>query len=504
MKNIKLKSFNNKVIKYFEIDNRKSTIKKEIVGGLSTFLAMMYILAVNPSMLSNSQGITQNAEAAIFLGTTLSGFVATFTMGVFSNVPLALAPGMGINAFFTFTVASESGFGMNYFQALVCVFISGLLYMIIAITPARKKINDSMPHNMKLAIAIMIGFFLAYVGLKNIGIINSSFGTPTEIGGNFNPLSNSNYHIVIIGTITLVIGIILHYSKIKNSIIITAILGLIMVLIAFAIDPNQGSLSESVKLQEYKDFGEFGTLMSKTFSSSNWKAALSNPLSYVAIFTFLYVDFFDTSSTFFALGKSANLNVLENEKNKISWIKKANYVDGVGTIFGAVMLNSSVTTVSESGAGIAVGARTGLAAVTASILLLLSIVIWPLMGPMMPIGGFQPITGPAIVLTGLLMINQIKEFNFKEYIDIPVLGITILFGMLGYSISIGFSFGIFFYVSLNTIIALKDYLKNKKINKNKKFKLNNNLNWMLYILFILSIIFILVEIMTKAGLFKYN
>lgn len=504
MTNYRLKTFNNKINKFFQIDTRKSTIKKEIIGGLSTFLAMMYILAVNPSMLSSSDGLKtyENAEAAIFLGTAISSFVATFIMGLFANVPIALAPGMGINAFFTFTVASEAGFGMDYFQALVCVFISGLLYMVIAITPARKKINQAMPTNMKLAIAIMIGFFLAYVGLTNIGIVSSGLGTPTEIGSQFNSKQNANYHVVIVGTITLIIGIILHYSKVKYSIIITAVIGLVILLIAYGANPNLGTLKENIKLKPYQGFGEFGSMLTKAFSSNNWGKTLSNPLSYVAIFTFLYVDFFDTSGSLFALGKGANLDFSDNKETKRTWIEKANYVDGGGTVFGSIMLNSSVTTFVESGAGISAGSRTGLSSIVTATLFLLSIAIWPLMGPLMPIGNFQPITGPAIVLTGLLMISQIKYFDFKKYIDIPVLGITVLFGMLGYSISIGFSFGIFFYVSLHLIMMFKEFYKERKKNKSHKLKLSNDLNYMLLGLYAISIIFIIVEILTKSQFFN--
>ena len=201
---LKQNKFISSINSYFKISDRKSTFKKEIIGGISTFLAIMYILAVNPSIIAN-----------------------------FANVPITLAPGMGLNAFFAYTVASQSGFGLNYYEALICVIVSGVLYCLIAITPARTKINEYMPKNFKIMIGAMIGFFLAYVALANIGIVNH--GSPiSEIGSNFSN-SNPQYPIVIVGTIALVIGVILHYCRVKYSIIITTIITIIMLLILFSI-----------------------------------------------------------------------------------------------------------------------------------------------------------------------------------------------------------------------------------------------------------------------------
>lgn len=502
-------TYKNKINHYFKLSDRNTTIKKEIIGGISTFLAMMYILAVNPGMLTSSSGLTgiENANAAIFLGVAISSFVSTFFMGLFANVPIALAPGMGINAFFAFTVASTTGFGMDYFQALICVFLSGFLYTIIAVTPLRSKISRAIPSNMKLIIGVMIGFFLAFVGLDAIGIIKgSSIGAPTSLGGMFNPTKNANYHIVIIGTLTLIIGIILHFAKVKHSIIVTAFVGLLMMLIAYGINPNQGDIANSVKIQDYQGFGDFGVMLQKTFNGHIWAKTLSNPLAYVAIFTFLYMDFFDTSGSLFALEKLTNLNLSDTANKKNKNVQKINMVDGAGTIFGSLMLNSSVTTFVESGAGVLAGARTGLASICTGILFLLSILIWPLMGPFMPVGSavlsFQPITGPIIVITGILMISQISHFNFKKKLDIPVLGITVLFGMLGFSISTGFSFGVFFYYAIHSVSALSEYLINKKLNKNAKFEKSTDLNGIMLGLFCISILFIIIEILIKAGIFN--
>lgn len=497
--------FIKSISSYFKLDERGSTIKKELIGGLSTFLAMMYILAVNPAMLSGADGINidqSKAEAGIFLGTALSAFLATFIMGLFANVPMVLSPGMGLNAYFTYTVASSSGFNLGYYQSLVCVFISGILYCILAITPARRKLTELLPKNIKTIIIVMIGFFLCYVGLTNIGIVNPSLPAST-IGENFKS-TNANYPVVIVGTIAMVIGIVLFFCKVKRSIIITSLIALVMLLIVWGINPEFTSSSgnQAFALNSWGDFSSFGVMFNNFFNGESWSKALSNPGAYIAIFTFLYVDFFDTTGTLFAIGKSCDLIDEDDLEKSESWMKKANYVDAIGTIGGAILLNSSVTVVSESEAGVRSGSRSGLSAIFTSLFLLLSLAAWPIMGPLMPIGDFQPMTGHAIFLTGILMILNISSMDWSKYLDIPVLAVTIIFGMLGYSISAGISWCIFFYVLMNLTCSTIDLVKDKKNKESNDKKYYSELNWLLYVMFILSIIFITFDIMTKAGVFK--
>ncbi len=483
--------FLNKVDSFFKIGERSSTIKKEIIGGLSTFLAMMYIFSVNPSILSASNG-TEISESAIFLGTVLSSFLGTFLIGLLANVPVSAAPGMGINAFFAYTVASTSGFGLNYYEALVCVFMSGLFYTIIVMTPIRSKMIGLLPKDLKIIMTVMIGFFLSYVGMVNIGLVSSSAdGKFSEIGHNFSN-SNPNYPVVIVGTIALVIGVILHYCKIRNSIIYTSLIALIMLLIVWFINPyftlSNGIQAFSIK--EFNEFHNFGTMMKSFFASDVWISTLSNPISYLAIFTFLYVDFFDTSNSIIALGKMSNLISEDNSTDK--WIKKINYIDCASTIGGAILLNSSVTVISESGVGIRYGARTGLASLINSLLILMVIPIWPIMSPFMPIGNFQPITGHAIFITGLCMISQMKEMDFKNYINVAVLSLSSLFAILGYSISSGLSWGMMFYLFIVLGNDIKDSIKEKK-------KTKISLNYIEIIISLLSIIFIVFDCLVKSG-----
>ncbi len=494
-----------KLDNWFKISDRKSTFKKEIIGGLSTFLAMMYILSVNPSMLSKSDGIENVSDpvSALFLGTAISSMLATFFMGIFANVPIALAPGMGINAFFTFTVASQSGFNLGYYGALICVFVSGLLYAVIAVTPAREYINKVIPKNLKIIIAAIIGFFLCYVGLNNIGIINKAEPV-SGIGANFNPATNHFYPIVIIGTIALIIGLILTFCKIKNSIIIASLISVVMLAIAFGCDASltvNGFNANAFSLQSY-NFKDFGSMVSSIFEAKHWSHTFQQPIAYVAIFTFLYIDFFDTSSTLIAFGHASGLDHEVSANGKTIWMTRANYVDGISTIGGSMLLCSSVTVVSESFSAVNCGARTGFASIITSALFLLSLAIWPIMGPFMPIGDsgqFQPVTGQAIFVTGLSMIGQISEMDWKNKLDIPVFGIGVVFGMLAYSISSGLSWAIFFYVVLHGA----NYLINRKQKQNiivKEKMQGPSLG--LNILCIISIIFIVFDILTKANVIK--
>lgn len=497
---LKQNKFISSINSYFKISDRKSTFKKEIIGGISTFLAIMYILAVNPSIIANSSGIESinNIDGALFLGTALISFLGTFLMGIFANVPITLAPGMGLNAFFAYTVASQSGFGLNYYEALICVIVSGVLYCLIAITPARTKINEYMPKNFKIMIGAMIGFFLAYVALANIGIVNH--GSPiSEIGSNFSNL-NPQYPIVIVGTIALVIGVILHYCRVKYSIIITTIITIIMLLIVWGFNNNftNNITSNAFSLKNY-NFDSFGLVFKNIFKSEPWAKVFVNPVSYIAIFTFLYVDFFDTSSTFISIGRQSKLLKKTKSTNPDLWIKRANYIDATSTICGAFLLTSSATSVAESMSAVNAGAKTGFSALITSLLFLLSILLWPIMGPFMPINGFQPVTGHAIFITGLLMISQLKEFDWKKYLDIPVLAISIIFGMLGYSISIGLSWGLFFYVIINEL----NYFIRLFKKENNLVYFDKQTRIILYILLMCSITFIIFDICTKTKVFNY-
>ena len=461
----------NPIRSFFKFNERSTTFKKEILGGISTFLAMAYILAVNPGMLVQANGAAGYA-GVFFLGTAISAFVGTLAMGLFANIPVALAPGMGVNAFFTYTVASNI-MGMQVEQALIATFFSGILYAIVALTPLRSLLAKLLPKNIKLAIGAMIGLFLAYIGLCDSGIIVSGaspFGNAmAHAGDTYMPtaladgalgvatatkLGNFQDPFVIVALVILALVFILHFAKVKGSALIAILVGVILLAILKA--AHVGDADNAFKLQDYNEFSKFGKLSSGMWDSIG--SSFKNGKFYIALFVFLYIDFFDTTGTLFTVGEQAGLNKDPEQSDK--WLKKANIVDAGSTIFGSIMLTSTTTSYIESSVGVSQGARTGFASVVTGLLFALAIAAWPIMTPILPIshtqehvhaqiGTVMPITGPVLVLVGSLMVSQLRSFDWKAMIDIPMLFITMIFGVLSYSISTGIAAGILVYASIN-------------------------------------------------------
>ena len=456
---------------FFLFKERSTTFKKEILGGLSTFLAMAYILAVNPSMLSNANG-GHDYAGVFFLGTAISAFVATLAMGLYAKVPVALAPGMGVNAFFAYTVAGNI-MGLQVENALIATFVSGILYAIIAMTPVRHLMAKLLPKNIKIAIGAMIGLFLAFIGLNDSGIIVSdSFSinapgsfitsaTKTKFGNIADPF-------VIIAIITVLLVFVLHFLKIKGGALIAMVAAVIMVAIAYGAGVTDAK--NAFHIQSYDSFSKFPELGSKMWSSVG--SSLSNGKIYIAIFVFLYVDFFDTTGTLFAIDHQANLS-----KTDAKWMKKANTVDAFSTIFGSTMLTSTTTSFSESSVGVSQGARTGFASVITGTLFGLAIAMWPIMSPILPIEHalngvaaqnspfsptVMPVTGPILILVGSLMLSQLKHFEWSKTIDIPVLFISLIIGTLSFSISTGIAAAMILYFFLNASQLVYLSIKNAK------------------------------------------
>ena len=520
----------NNVSSFFKFKERGATFKKEIIGGISTFLAMVYILAVNPGMLSQSNG-GSSYTGVFFLGTALSAMIGTLAMGLKANVPIALAPGMGVNAFFTYTVAG-SILGMQVQEALIATFCSGILYAIVALTPARKYITKILPKNMKLGIGAMIGLFLAYIGLVDSGIITSgatAFGNAMTFdkngpkgwtqGSGFAPgsagiatatkLGNFSDPFVIVALVILALVFVLHFMKVKGAAILAIITGVI--LLAILKGAGVGDASSAFKLQSYNSFNKFGELSKGMWNSVG--SSFSNGKLYIAIFVFLYIDFFDTTGTLFSVGEQAGLN--KNKKETEKWLKNANFVDASSTVIGSILLTSTTTSYVESTVGVSQGARTGFASVITGLLFGFAIAIWPILAPVLPIqhiqsgvfaqsGEIMPITGPILVLVGALMISQLKFFEWEQIIDIPVLFVTLVFGMLGFSISTGIAAGIIIYYFLNSVALIITHFKpkfhvmdesiqmsktNKKIEDKKPNLKARVLNPVMITLFILAIIY---------------
>ncbi|MGL4647745.1 MAG: NCS2 family permease [Mycoplasmoidaceae bacterium] len=500
LNNVQNNNQQNRIKDYFQFDKRGAILSKEIIGGLSTFFAMMYILIVNPAILSGAIDMENGSQwmGALFLGTAIASFIATMLMGLFAKVPIAAAPGMGINAFLTYTVCLS--FQLSFGEALVAVFVSGIFYFIIGITPLRRAIVQSVPKNFKIAISSMIGLFIAYIGLVNSKIIVvGNPAVPTGFGDFSQPL-------MVIALVLMILGLILHFCKIKFAILWIVIIGLIAVLITGAVDPTIGNVI--FKLNDFNDFNKFGELSADMWSS--FGTAFSKPLFYIAIFTFLYVDFFDTTATLTSLHNSKYFKEINKitENDKWNWFDKANIVDSCATTFGSVLLTSSVTTFVESNAGVISGAKTGIASIVTSLCFLLAIPLFPIIAPIMPINDFQPISGPILVLVGAMIMSQLEDFDWKSSLDIPVLILTLLIGMLSYSISKGISYATVVYILIYSLKGFLGYFKSLRVMKTGQEVVDGQLrfkdyfkdiNWIIMGIGVISIVYIIIDGLIGAG-----
>lgn len=407
-----------KIKKFFHIEERKSSIKIELVGGLTTFLTMAYILFVNPAIMSGYGGIAIDT-GAVFLATALAAGLATIAMGLFAKLPIALAPGMGLNAFFAFTIVL--GLGYTWEQALGAVLISGILYFVISITGLRAKVVAAIPLSLKYAIGAGIGFFIAYIGLINVGIIVAGGGTPTALGDLSNP-------VALLALFGIALTIVLLALKIRAAVFFgligTAIVGLVAGLLGVAGMPAlpdfQGGLPSLAPTLGAAFGGAFDIILT--------------PAGWFAIFAFLFVDFFDTSGTLIAVTGQME-DVTEED------IQKANIVDSSATVVGAVLGTSTTTSYIESLAGVGAGARTGLASVVTGVLFLLSIFLAPFLS-LVTAG----VTAAAMVIVGTMMAASIGKIEWDKWPIAIASFITILTMILTYSISDGIGFGFLTYI----------------------------------------------------------
>lgn len=440
--------------RFFKFEERNTGFKKETIGGLTTFLAMAYILPVNAFMLSEA-GMPYGG---VFLATALSAIIGTLIMGIWAKYPVALAPGMGVNAFFTYTVCLS--YNVPWQEALFAVFISGILFLIISVTGLRRKILNAIPRNLKFIVGASIGFFIAFVGLKNAGIITSDPGTLVGLG-------NFGHPTVILGLFGLTLALVLFAigGKIRSfSIIIaiaaTAIVGLILGLLGVDYMPAYDT-SESF-FGHLKDLGDiketFLAFMGKNADGTyHLLSLLTNPLALVIIFTFLFVDFFDTAGTLMAVGTEANL---VDENGELIDGDKALLADSVATCAGSVLGTSTVTSYVESISGIESGARSGFSSVVIAFLFALSILLYPILSIVngINIGGgvvLSPVTSMALIMIGVMMMSQLKFIDWNDTAVQVAAFFTIIFMILTFKISDGIAFGFLSYVIVK--VASKKY-----------------------------------------------
>jgi len=406
--------------KFFNLKENKTTVKTEVLAGLTTFMTMAYILAVNPDILS----ATGMDKGAVFTATVLSAFVATLVMALYAKLPFALAPGMGLNAFFAFTVVL--GMGHSWQFALTAVFLEGLIFIALTAFNIREMIVNSIPMNMKHAISVGIGLFIAFIGLKNAGIIVSNPATFVTLGDVTNLAENGGAAVALVA---LVITGVLLAMKVKGALLYGILIGA-----AIGLPLGITQLPSSFDLTPPS--------LSPIFMKFEWTQILTLDML-VVVFTFLFVDMFDTVGTL--IGVSSKANMLDKE-GRVPRVKQALMADAVGTTVGAMLGTSTVTTYVESAAGVSEGGRTGLTSLTVAGLMLLALFLSPVF---LMIPGAA--TAPALILVGAMMMTPVKNINFDDFTESIPAFLTIVMMPLTYSISEGILFGVISFVLLKVL-----------------------------------------------------
>lgn len=442
--------------KFFKLKESGTTVSTEVMAGITTFFAMAYIIFVNPAMLSLA-GTAENPmpTGAVFLATIIASAIGTLIMGLVANVPYALAPGMGLNAFFTFTVCA--GLGFTWQQALAMVFICGLINVLITVTKIRKSIIKSIPEGLQNAIGGGIGVFIAYIGIKNAGLLNftSDPGTYVQYGEGGTVVASSsavpalvdfNNPAVILAILGLVITVILLVLKVKGAIIIgiiaTTLIGIPMKVVDLSAIGTTASLGDS-----FSQLGDtFLVALGEKGLISLFSDSAKIPLVLMTIFAFSLSDTFDTLGTFIGTGRRTGIFTAEDQKaleesnGFKSKMDKALFADSIATSIGALLGTSNTTTYVESAAGIAAGGRTGLTAVVTAVMFILSMFLAPIMG-IVP----AQATAPALIVVGVMMLASFADVKWGDLDEAIPAFFAAIFMALCYSISYGIAAGFIFY-----------------------------------------------------------
>ena len=449
--------------KLFKLKENKTTVKTELAAGLTTFMTMAYILAVNPSVLST----TGMDSTAVLLATCLASFIGTACMAFMANLPFALSAGMGLNAYMAYTVCGI--YGYSWQVALLAVFIEGIIFIILSLTSVREAIFNAIPLSLKRAVSVGIGLFITFIGLQNAGLAVDSATLVSLV--NFRENFSTTGICALLALIGLLMTSILYIKKVKGSILIgifgTWILGIICQLVHIYVPDNESyfSLLPTFKMT---DFSKLGETFGQCFNVDMSGVGIFNFV--VVIFSFLFVDLFDTLGTL--IGVSTKANMLDKD-GKLPKIKPALLADAVATSAGAVLGTSTTTTFVESSSGVAAGGRTGLTALTTAVLFLLSMLFAPIF---IAIPSFA--TAPALILVGFLMFSTISEIKLSEknYASAIPAYLCIIAMPLFYSISEGIAIGVISFVVINLICG-----KRKEINP---------IMYVLAVLFVLKYVFL--------------
>ncbi len=429
--------------KFFKLKERGTDVKTEIMAGITTFMTMAYILAVNPGILTTGTGMV---FGKVFAATAIASAIACLVMSLLANLPFALSAGMGLNAFFTYTVCLGMGYSWQF--ALTAIFVEGIIFLLLTICNVREAIVNSIPTGLKKAIGAGIGLFIAFIGLQNAGLV---VGGATLVDLNPEWIKSPACIVTVLG---LIITGILLAKKVKGALLI-GIIAATVIGIPFGVTAYAGGsyLPSAPYFCEFA-FGEI-------FSSSR---AIFDFI--IVMFTFLFVDMFDTVGTL--IGCAGKSNMIQAD-GTIPNCKEALFADAVGTTVGAMLGTSTVTTFVESASGVSEGGRTGLTSLTVAVLFILSLFLEPLFGSIP-----SAATAPALILVGVMMITPVTEVDWSDFTEAIPAFMCILMMVCTYSISNGIMFGILFFVIIKAFSG--------------KVKEISPMTWVVFGLFIVKII----------------
>ncbi len=451
--------------KLFRLKENQTNVRTEITAGITTFMTMAYILAVNPNILS-AAGMD---PTAVLLATCIASFIGTACMALMANLPFALSAGMGLNAYFAFTVCQ--GFGYSWQVALLAVFIEGIIFIILSLTNVREAIFNAIPYSLKHAVSVGIGLFIAFIGLQNAGLTVANSSTLVSIVS-FRENFTTSGICAVLAVIGTFLTAVLYIKKMKGAMLIgilsTWLLGIFCQLVGIYTPDAEAGYYSLLPTFAMTDFAAIGATFGQCFKADLSSVGIFNFI--VIIVSFLFVDLFDTLGTL--IGVSTKADMLD-EDGKLPQIRPALLADAVATSAGAVLGTSTTTTFVESSAGVAAGGRTGLTAMTTAILFLISTLFAPIFTA---IPSFA--TAPALIVVGFLMFSNISEIKLTEenYTAAIPAYLCIIAMPLFYSISEGISIGVIAYVLLHLFTG-----KAKKVHP---------IMYVLAVLFLLKYVFL--------------
>lgn len=454
--------------KLFKLKENNTTVKTEVLAGITTFMTMAYILAVNPQTmtgfnhLDGYNGTIMN-QSGVFYGTAIAAAIGCLLMAFLANYPFGLAPGMGLNAYFCWTVVVNLGF--TWQEALAAVFVEGIIFVLLSLTNVREAIFNSIPQTLKHAVSCGIGLFIAFIGLQNSGIVENNDNTLLQL----HEFSKSTFHTsdmcVLLTMFGVIIAALLLIKKVKGGIL----LGILITWITGCICQFTGLYKVNAELGFFSMFPDFSNAINlSSIGDVAFKIDFSSILSgkfIIAIFAFLFVDMFDTLGTL--IGVSSKANMLDHE-GKLPRIKGALLADSLATIFGSLLGVSTTTTYVESATGVSEGGRTGLTALTTGILFAVSILFAPIFTAIPSCA-----TAPALIIVGFYMMASVLAIDFNDMTEAIPAFICIIAMPFFYSIAEGISLGVITYVIIN---LLAGKAKDKKIS------------WLMYVLTLLFIL----------------